>query len=174
MRNNIKYAFALFFIALLSSSVWANTVAIIGSMEVIASTTTSTSTTSTSTSTTTIPSIGVPSINPLNPTIFHDIGVIFTSVWSASLGPYVAKLYTSGSPTCNQGSNLVQTLVVSGNFVAFDQVYPTSYSPYYCIFVTDYKPATTNSINSYIAFNPKALPIRPILPWPWRNNPGQP
>ena len=109
--------------------------------------------------------LGIPSINPSNPTIDNGQSVTFSSTWSGGTPDYTAKLYSSSTSTCNTGSTLVQTLSsLTGGSASFGSISPTS-TTYYCIFVTDSatSPETINSINSEIVVNP-ALVANSITP----------
>jgi hypothetical protein len=81
--------------------------------------------------------LGVPSINPLNPSIDAGQSVSFTSTWSGGLPDYVANLNSGASGTCSADTTGVQTLSsLPGGSASFAALSPTS-DVDYCIVVTD-------------------------------------
>jgi len=108
--------------------------------------------------------LGIPSIAPLNPSVFKDLGYIISSDWSGGSPGYLTKLYSSPT-SCSSSSTLEQSLFVYANSISFALVYPQA-NTIYCIYITDSatSPMTTNSISSLFSLAPQSLPLRWILP----------
>ncbi len=86
------------------------------------------------------PKLSAVTLTPSNTAIDMGQSVTFAASWSGGSQPYSASLYSSSTPSCNQGSTLLQQRIgITSTSATFSPLYPV-YDTYYCAFVADNTP----------------------------------